>query len=67
METKSNVQKWEWEYNDTARQLFTDFKKTCDSFRREVMYDNRIMFGVPLQLIRLIKMCLNKTCSKVCM
>jgi hypothetical protein len=33
--------------------------------RREVLYDILIQFGVPMKLVRLIKMCLNDTCRKV--
>jgi hypothetical protein len=33
--------------------------------RREVLYDTHIEFGVAMKLDRLIKMCLNETCSKV--
>jgi hypothetical protein len=28
-----------WEYNETVHQLFIDFKKACDSVRREVLYN----------------------------
>jgi hypothetical protein len=50
----------------TKRQLFTDLKKAYDSIRREVLYNSLIEFGVPLKLVRLNKMFLNETCSKVC-
>jgi hypothetical protein len=50
-----------WEYNETVHQLFIDFKKAYDSMRREVLYNILIEFGVPLKLVRLIKMCLNET------
>jgi hypothetical protein len=33
--------------------------------RREVLYNILIKFGVPMKLVRLIKMCLNGTYSKV--
>jgi hypothetical protein len=57
--------KWEWEYNETMHQLFIiDFKKVCDSVRREVLY-NLIEFGISMKLVRLIKMCLNETHSRV--
>jgi hypothetical protein len=42
------------------RQLFIDLKKAYVSVRREVLYDILIEFGVPMKLVRLIKMCLNK-------
>jgi hypothetical protein len=44
-----------WEYNETVHQLFIDFKKACDSVRREVLYNIPIEFGVPMKLVRLIK------------
>jgi hypothetical protein len=46
-----------WEYNETIHQLFIDFEKAYDSVSRE--------FGVPMTILRLIKMCLNKTYSTV--
>jgi hypothetical protein len=55
-----------WDYNETVHQLFIDFKKADDSVRREVLYNILIELGVPMKLDRLIKMCLNKTHSKVC-
>jgi hypothetical protein len=55
-----------WEYNETVHQLFIDFKKAYDSGRREVLYNILIEFGVPMKLVRLVKMCLNETYRKVC-
>jgi hypothetical protein len=54
-----------WEFNETVHQLFVDFKKAYDSVRREVLYNILIEFGIPMILVRLIKMCLNETYSKV--
>jgi hypothetical protein len=54
-----------WEYNGTVHQLFIDFKKAYDSIKREVLYNILVEFGVPKKLVRLIKMCLNETYSKV--
>jgi hypothetical protein len=51
--------------NETVRQLFIDFKKAYDTVRREALYNILIDFGVLMKLIRLIKMCLNETYSKV--
>jgi hypothetical protein len=54
-----------WEYNETVHQIFIDFKKAYDSVMREVLYNILIECGVPRKLVRLIKMCLNETYSKV--
>jgi hypothetical protein len=54
-----------WEYNVTVHQVFIDFKKAYDSVKREVLYNILLEFGVPKKLVRLIKMCLNETYSKV--
>jgi hypothetical protein len=42
-----------------------DFKKAYDLARREVQYNIPIEFGVPMKLVRLIRICLNETYSKV--
>jgi hypothetical protein len=55
-----------WRKNwSTMRQYIIDFKKAYDSVRREVLYNILIEFGVTMKLVRLIKMCLNETYSKV--
>jgi hypothetical protein len=46
-------------------QLFIDFKKAYDSIKREVLYNILLEFGITKNLVRLIKMCLNGTYSKV--
>jgi len=48
-----------------VHQLFIDFKKAYDSVRREVLYNILIELGIPTKLVRLIKICLNETCSIV--
>jgi sorting nexin-29 len=53
-----------WEYTETVHQIFIDFKKAYDSVRREVLYNILIEFGIPMKLVRLIKMCLNETYRK---
>jgi sorting nexin-29 len=61
------IRSWreKWEYNETAYQLFIDFKRAYDSVRREVLYNIHTEFGVPMKLVRVIKICLNETYSKV--
>jgi hypothetical protein len=54
-----------WEYNGTVHQLFIDFSKAYDSVRREILYNILIKFGIPRRLVRLMKMCLNETYSKI--
>jgi hypothetical protein len=39
--------------------------KAYESVRKEVLFSILIEFGVPMSLVRLIKMCLNETYSKV--
>jgi hypothetical protein len=53
------------EYNETVQKLFIDFIKSYDSVRMEVLYNILIEFGIPMKLLRLIKMCLNETYIKV--
>jgi hypothetical protein len=47
------------------QEIFIDFKKAYDSVKREVSYNILIGFGVPMKLVRLIKVCLNETYGKV--
>jgi hypothetical protein len=49
-----------------VHQLFLDFNKAYDSVKREVLYNTFLEIVIPKKLLRLIKMCLNKTYSKVC-
>jgi hypothetical protein len=48
-----------------VHQLFIYFKKAYDSVRRVVLYNILIEFGIPKKLVRLIKMRLTETCSRV--
>jgi hypothetical protein len=43
-----------------VHQLFIDFKKACDSVKREVLYNILLEFDTPKKLVRLIKMRLNE-------
>jgi hypothetical protein len=64
----ASIRYWrrKWEYNETVHQLFVDFKKAFDSVRRVILYNILIEFGVPMKVVRLIKMCLNETYIKTC-
>ena len=54
------------EYNEEVHKLFIDFKKAYDSVRREVLYNKILIeFGIPRKLVRLIKMSLTETYSRV--
>jgi hypothetical protein len=55
-----------WEYKGTVHQLFIDFEMAYDSVRREVLYSIPTESGIPMKLVKLITMCLNKTFTKVC-
>jgi hypothetical protein len=55
-----------WEYNGTVLQLLTDFKKAYGPIKREALHNILPEYGIPKKLVRLIKMCLNETYSKVC-
>jgi len=44
--------------------LIIDFKKACDSVRREILYNILTEFGILTKLIRLIKMYPNEKYSR---
>jgi hypothetical protein len=48
-----------------VHQLILDFKQTYDSVSREVLHNILIEFGIRMKLVKLIKTCLNETCSRV--
>ena len=54
-----------WEYSETVHKLCIDFKRAYDSIRSEVLYNILIELGIPMKLIRLIKICRNETYSRV--
>jgi len=49
----------------TSASTVTDFKEACNSVRREVLFDILTGLGIPMKLVRLIKLCLNETFSRV--
>ena len=54
-----------WEYKETVHHPFIGFMKAYDSIRREVLYNTPIEYGIPMKLLRLIKMYLIETYSRV--
>jgi len=59
------ILKKKFEYSEAVHQLFIDFKKAYDSVRREVLFNILIEFGIPMKVVRLIKMCLTEMYSRV--
>ena len=57
--------KKKWEYNEAVHQLFVDFKKVYNSVRRKALYNILMEFVIPMKLVRVIKMCLAETYSRV--
>jgi hypothetical protein len=53
-----------WEHNETVHQLLETSRKPMIQLGGEVLHGILIEFGVPMKLVRLIKMCLNETYSK---
>jgi hypothetical protein len=45
-----------WEYKGTVQQQFIVFEKAHNSMRTEVLYNVLLEFGMPMKLVRLIKM-----------
>jgi len=43
-------------YIEAVQQLFIEFKEDYDSVRRDILYNTLIEFGIPIKLVRLIKM-----------
>jgi len=53
------------EYNEEVLQLFIDFKNAYGSVRKEVLYKILFEFDTPRKLVRLVKMSLTETYSRV--
>jgi hypothetical protein len=49
----------------SSASAFYRLQEAYDSVRREVLYNILIEYGIPMKLIRLIKMCLNETCNRL--
>jgi hypothetical protein len=54
-----------WEYNESMHQLFIDLQKSYDTDRMGVLYNILIEFGITMNLIRLIKTCLNEANCRI--
>jgi hypothetical protein len=45
--------------------MFIDFKKAYDSVRKEVLYNNLTEIGIPMKVVRSVRMYLNESYSEV--
>jgi hypothetical protein len=52
------LKKKKWNYNERVHLLLIDFRKAYDKVRREVLYNILIESGIPMKLVRLIRMCI---------
>jgi hypothetical protein len=52
-------------YNEAVYQIFINFKTVYDSVRRDILYKIVIEFGIPMKLVRLIKMRMNETYNRI--
>jgi hypothetical protein len=50
---------------NAALSSVSSFKKAYDSVTRHALHIILIQFGIPMKLVRLIKMCMTETCCKV--
>jgi hypothetical protein len=48
-----------------VHQLFIDLQEACDSVKVEVLYNILLEFDISKNQVRLVKICLNETYSKV--
>ena len=54
-----------WEHSEAVHQLFIDLKKAYVSVGREILHNIFNEFGITMKLVRLTKMCLTETYSRV--
>ena len=60
-----NVGQLQFDAGEIPRKKYTIFKKTYYSIRSKVLYNILIEFGIPVKMVRLIKMCMNETYSRI--
>jgi hypothetical protein len=53
------------EYKVDIHQLYIDYKQACDAINRAELVETMKEFGIPMKLVRLVKMTLVNTNSKV--
>jgi hypothetical protein len=53
------------EYKVNIHQLYIDYKQACDTINRAELVEIMKEFGIPVKLVRLVKMTLANTNSKV--
>jgi hypothetical protein len=48
-----------------VHKIFIDFKKAYGSVSRKVLHNILLEFGIPMQLVKLIKVCLTETYNRI--
>jgi hypothetical protein len=59
------VKVWSWRSEGPFPEISVTFNHLKNSNRRKVLYNFLVEFGIPMELVRLMKMCLNETYSMV--
>jgi hypothetical protein len=47
----------EWEYNRIVQTLLINFKKAYETVRDEILYNILTVFGIPMKVLLLMKIC----------
>jgi hypothetical protein len=59
------IREKEWEHNEAVHQISIELKKVYDLFSRDFVYNFSIAFGIPINLVRLIKLSMTGANSRI--